>query len=94
MIQKGGSPIGYINAAELLPEDLLSEVRRYAEGMTIYIPRAVGRREWGTRTGSRDALDSRNEAIRRDYGDGADVETLSERYCLCPDSIRKILRKN
>ena len=37
-------------------------------------------------------LDERNRAIRREYAEGARTAELAEKYCLSPDSIRKILR--
>ena len=44
--------------------------------------------------GSRELLDRRNDEIRLAYSNGEDILSLSERYCLCEDSIRKILKKN
>ena len=42
----------------------------------------------------RDGRAERNARIRRDYWAGADVESLARDYCLSPDSIRKIVKKN
>lgn len=49
---------------------------------------------WGGKSGSRELLDRRNDEIRLAYSNGEDILSLSERYCLCEDSIRKILKKN
>jgi len=85
--------ISYINAEDILPAELISQIRKYIEGEAIYIPRAVGRAAWGGSTGTRAELDQRNRAIRAEYESGVPVPELCEKYCLCPDSIRKILRK-
>lgn len=85
--------ISYINAEDILPAELVSEIRKYIEGEAIYIPRAVGRAAWGGSTGTRAELDRRNRAIRAEYDSGIPVPDLSRKYCLSTDSIRKILRK-
>jgi len=38
-------------------------------------------------------LDERNRAIRREYAEGGDASALADKYCLSPDSIRKIVRE-
>jgi len=85
--------ISYINAEDILPDELLSEIRRYVEGEAIYIPRSAGRVKWGGHTGTREELDKSNCEIQREYDAGKTVNELSKEYCLCSDSIRKILRK-
>lgn len=47
---------------------------------------------WGGKTGTRAEYDKRNRAIAEDYRSGCSVNDLAGKYCLCPDSIRKILR--
>ena len=92
-ITKGGTPIGYINAEEVLPKELLIQIRKYIEGEAIYIPKAAEKRtSWGGKTGTRAEYDKRNRAIAEDYRNGCSVNDLAEKYCLCADSIRKILR--
>ena len=86
--------IHYINAEEVLPKKLLDEIRQYFEGGAIYVPRSDGRAGWGTGSGTRAELDERNRAIRREYAEGARTADLAEKYCLSPDSIRKILRES
>ena len=92
-ITKGGTPIGYINAEEVLPKELLAQIRNYIEGEAIYIPKACEKRKtWGGKTGTRAEYDRRNRAIVDEYRGGQSVTYLAEKYCLCPDSIRKIIR--
>ena len=85
--------ISYINAEDILPAELISQIRKYIEGEAIYIPRSVGRAAWGGSTGTRAELDQRNRQIRAEYESGIPVRELSDKYCLNTDSIRKILKK-
>ena len=88
---KGGSLINYINAEEILPKNLLDEIRRYFEGGALYVPRSEGRAAWGTGSGTRAELDERNRAIRREYAAGIRMSDLADKYCLSSDSIQKIV---
>ena len=85
--------IHYVNAEEILPASLLEEIRRYFEGGAIYVPRSEGRAGWGTGSGMRAELDERNRAIRLAFDGGAKISEIADRFCLSPDSIRKILQK-
>ncbi len=86
-------PIGYKNAADVLPEALIAQIRRYVEGEAIYIPKAERRTKWGENSGTRNEYNDRNRRIADERRQGKTVAELSERYCLSEDSIRKILRK-
>ncbi|BAD39186.1 conserved hypothetical protein [Symbiobacterium thermophilum IAM 14863] len=81
----------YLNAADVLPAELLAEVQRYAAGEQLYIPRPQERLPWGTRTGARAQLALRNEQIRQRRREGASIEELMREFHLSYDSIRKIL---
>lgn len=38
----------YVNAMEVLPKELISEIQKYVEGNIIYIPNKSGKRtRWG-----------------------------------------------
>ena len=91
--RKAGTPIGYINAEDILPRELIDRIREYIEGEAIYIPRTGEKRvAWGERNGTRNEYDRRNRAIISEYKSGRSVAELAESYALCEDSIRKILR--
>lgn len=85
--------MNYVNAEDVLPQELVREIRRYVNGGCIYIPRVGARSPWGMRTGGRAEYMRRNKEIRRRYKNGDSVSSLAERYCLCQDTIRKIIRK-
>ena len=85
--------IGYRNAADVLPEALIHEIRRYVEGEAIYIPKADQRSRWGENNGRKNEYEDRNRRIAEERRKGATAAELSERYFLSEDSIRKILKK-
>ena len=82
--------MAYKNAKDVLPPELLEEVRRYAGGELLYIP-ASGNAAWGDKSGARREYAERNAAIRR-LRSSHTVDELAEMFCLSADSIRKIAR--
>lgn len=90
------TPVGrssrYLNAAQVLPAELIEKIQQYIDGVEIYIPRrSETRLGWGERTGARRALALRNREIRRRYWAGSSIEELMEEFNLGYDSIRKII---
>ena len=86
--------MSYIKAEEILPEDLIRQIQKYADGVYIYIPRKPGTRHaWGQKTGYKAELKARNDRIRSDYAAGTSIAALSRRYHLSEKSIRRILQK-
>ena len=85
--------MSYIKAEEILPEDLIRQIQKYADGVYIYIPRKPGTRHaWGQETDYKAELKLRNDRIRSDYAVGESVALLSRRYHLSEKSIRRILQ--
>ena len=72
----------YRNAGDLLPEALVKELQRYD---------GTQRKGWGERSGARQMLDARNQAIRQAFRQGISPEALGEQYHLSPASIRRIV---
>ena len=82
----------YRNASEILPDDLLRELQKYASGEILYVPSDKGRKKWGADTGARKFYEQRNEEIRHKYFDQkATIDILCEEYSLSDETIRKIL---
>ena len=81
----------YENAKDILPEQLLRQVQRYAAGKLLYIPSGEQKRFWGETSGYRQYLRERNRDIRAAFKTGAAIEQLSEEYYLSFDSIKKIV---
>lgn len=81
----------YINAAEILPEQLLKELQRYADGDVLYIPKASTKKEWGASSGSRTFYEERNKEIQRLYREGHSMDALAKQYGLAYSTIKKII---
>ena len=83
----------YKNASDVLPENLLREVQKYAAGDTLYFPKDKERKKWGERTGAREYFRKRNEEIQQKYLQKMSIEHLADEYCLSVETIRKIVFK-
>lgn len=81
----------YKNASDVLPDDLLKEVQKYAAGETLYFPKATNRRKWGEKSGARTFFQQRNEDIRQKYLEKVSIERLADEYCLSEETVRKIV---
>ena len=81
----------YKNASDVLPEDLLKEVQKYAAGETLYFPKDTNRMKWGEKTGARAFFQERNAEIRAKYLRKTSVESLAAEYCLSVETVRKIV---
>ena len=57
----------YINAAEVLPQQLLKEIQKYICGETIYIPNTSIQKSWGEKSGSKSYFDTRNKQQNKKY---------------------------
>ena len=81
----------YKNASDVLPEELLKEVQKYAAGDTLYFPKNEKRKKWGELTGSRTFFKERNHEIRQKYHQKKSILSLAEEYGLSYETIRKIV---
>jgi len=82
----------YKKADQVLPEDLLKEVRKYIQGEYLYISKADGsKKKWGEKSGSRKELAIRNETIRQAYAAGTSLDQLADTYYLSINTLKKII---
>ena len=82
----------YVNAMEILPKELISEIQKYVEGNIIYIPNKSGKRTgWGEKTGAKIKCRQRNNEIRNLYRNGYSLDELSKKYYLSVETIKKII---
>lgn len=84
--------MGYVKAEDVLPEEVLELIWQYIDGELVYVPRKGEKRCWGSGTGIRDSLRSRNDTIFRKHLQGMSVHELAEDYCLSEKSIQRIIR--
>lgn len=81
----------YENAGDVIPEELLKEIQKYAAGKLLYIPTGEEKKAWGETSGYRDQLQRRNLMIRNKYAHGVTVSELADEYFLSLDSVKKII---
>ena len=81
----------YINAAEILPEQLLKELQTYVDGGVLYIPKVSVKKEWGATSGARTFYEERNKEIQKLFQEGYSIDVLAERYGLAYSTIKKIV---
>lgn len=82
----------YVNAAAILPENLIAEIQKYIQGETLYIPKQESHyQKWGTRSGGRKRLDERNTTIKQAFKNGSSIDQLAMEYFLSPETIKKIV---
>lgn len=84
--------MNYKNANDILPQHLVDEIQKYASGEIIYIPKPRSSHlKWGERSGGREYIKARNIKIKQQFNNGNDILSLSKRYHLSIDSIKKIV---
>ncbi len=83
--------MNYENAADILPEDLLKRVQKFAAGKLIYVPEATEKRSWGETSGYKRYLTERNQEIKDKFISGSTIENLADEYSLSVESIKKIV---
>ncbi|MFB0636169.1 CD3324 family protein [Bacillus rugosus] len=76
----------------ILPEKLISEIQKYVQGKTIYIPKPVtSHQKWGACSGTRKLIDDRNTSIKKAFKNGKTINQLSDEYHLSTETIKKIV---
>lgn len=83
----------YLNAADVLPKELLKELSVYVSGQLLYVPSAKCKKAWGSKSGSKRYYEQRNDAIIDLYLKGTSIDELCERFHLSYDTIRKIIKR-
>ena len=83
--------MNYENAADILPEDLLKRVQKFAAGKLIYVPENIDKRSWGESSGYKQYLEERNQEIKEKFISGSTIENLADEYNLSVESSKKIV---
>ncbi|MGN1083869.1 MAG: CD3324 family protein [Lachnospiraceae bacterium] len=84
--------MSYINAKKVLPDWLIHEIRSYTGDGLIYIPpETATRKAWGSKSGAKEILETRNLEIRTKKQEGVTVSRLAAEYHLSEDTIKRIL---
>lgn len=81
----------YVNAAEILPKQLLKELQTYIDGSVLYVPKVSTKKEWGATSGARTFYQERNREIQKRFKEGYSIDVLTEQYGLAYSTIKKII---
>ncbi len=85
--------MGYRNAGEILPVEVIELIQQYVDGENIYIPRrSENRQKWGSQTRITQELSDRNKRIYADFCSGMAPTQLGKKYYLSVKSIQRIIR--
>lgn len=91
-MQHGGKEMEYLNANDILPAELLEEVKKYAAGKYLYVPKNEDdMNAWGELSGYRKQLRKRNRMIINKFKYGVSIEELSREYFLSEETVKKIV---
>ena len=82
----------YVNAADVLPRELLLEVSKYAGGKLLYVPTLNKKCSWGEKSGSRQYFRERNRRIKEQFQGGKSLDELAKEFGLSRETIKRILR--
>jgi Ser/Thr protein kinase RdoA (MazF antagonist) len=84
--------VKYVNGIDVLPEELINELRKYVDGVYVYIPKTnMKRNRWGENTNHHREMELRNLHIYDKYLEGIDYMDLAECYHLSEKSIRRVI---
>ena len=83
----------YLNAADVLPEELLKELSVYAGGQLLYVPSVKSKKSWGSKSGARQYYEQRTHLMIDLYQRGMSIDELCEHFHLSYDTVRKIMKK-
>ena len=82
----------YLNAADVLPKELLKELSVYVNGQLLYVPSVENKKSWGSKSGSKQYYEQRNSSIVDLHIKGVSIDELCEQFHLSYDTIRKIIK--
>ena len=81
----------YVNAKELLPEDLFKQLQTYAAGTLLYVPKEGEEKSRGEISGYRTYLLKRNRMILNFFQYGVSLEEISDTFGLSQETVKKIV---
>lgn len=88
----GHKTMEYLNAKDILPTELLEQVKKYAAGKYLYVPQNEDdMKSWGELSGYREQLRKRNRMMINKFQYGITIEELSKEYFLSEETVKKIV---
>lgn len=84
--------MSYIKAENILPQEILTLIQEYADGLYIYIPKKeTHHKSWGDNTNSKQITRNRDYEIYCKHMQGTSKSQLAEEYYLSHKSIQRII---
>ena len=80
----------YLNANDVLPQKLLKEIQKYAQGKLLYVPKTE-EKAWGELSGQKLYYRKRNRMIINKFQYGTSIEQIAKEYYLSVETIKKIV---
>lgn len=81
----------YVNAKDILPENILKQLQTYAAGTLLYVPREGEEKSWGEVSGYRTYLLKRNRMILNFFQYGVSLDEISNTFGLALGTVKKII---
>ena len=81
-----GEEMGYINANDILPKELVNEIQKCVQGVNLYIPKILEKKE--TDSSYKKELYERNKEIYEKFQSGNTVSELAKMYYLSEKRIQ------
>ena len=83
--------MNYVNSNEVLPKELIDEIRKYVDGVYIYIPVNEDRKFVRVNSERQQGLVIRNRRIYDDYLSGKTYIDIANQFFLSEKSVRRIV---
>lgn len=75
--------MNYLNAKDVLSEEFLKEIQKYADGTLLYVPKIEGKeKSWGELSGQKLYYRKRNRMIMNKFRYGISINQLAQEYHL------------
>ena len=81
----------YVNAKDILPENILKQLQTYAAGTLLYVPKEGEEKSWGEVSGYRTYLLKRNRMILNFFQYGVSLDEISNAFGLSKGTVKKIV---
>ena len=79
----------YINAKDILPENILKQLQTYVAGTLLYVPKEGEEKSWGEVSGYRTYLLKRNRMILNFFQYGVPLDEISNAFGLSKGTVKK-----
>ena len=94
-VNRSSKRMKYINAQDILPEEVLENLYKYIDSGYLYIPRkSNSKKSWGENSGIKLEMLKRNLDIYNKYLNNVSIDNLAKEYYLSESSIKRIINNH